>query len=235
MKLAIMQPYLFPYIGYFQLINAVDKFITYDDVNFIKQGWINRNRILISGSVNYITVPLSNASSFLPINQVGIQPPAQSNWRSKWLKTLQQSYGKASNFNEAFPLIESIITHEYTLISDLASKSISTICQYLDIQTPIHTSSIDHRDSQHLHAAQRVIEICRQEDCKQYINPIGGIDLYSREAFLEENIVLSFIQPNAIHYQQSKKEFQPWLSIIDVLMHNSKPQTQQFLSEYRIL
>ena len=73
MKLAIMQPYLFPYLGYFQLIAAVDKFVFYDDVNFIKNGWINRNRLLISGKVNYITIPLSGASSFLKINQVLVQ------------------------------------------------------------------------------------------------------------------------------------------------------------------
>jgi hypothetical protein len=234
MKLAIMQPYLFPYIGYFQLIHAVDKFIFYDDVNFIKQGWINRNRIIISGNVSYITVPLQNASSFSAINHVAIQHSDKSNWRAKWLKTIQQSYGKAHHFEEVYPLIESVISPEYETISQLAARSVGTICNYLEIKTPLYESSKDYGHTNHLRRADRVIEICKLANSNEYINPIGGIELYSKDEFLKQDINLHFIKPKEIQYKQFNQPFQPWLSMVDVLMHNTKDEIQSFLNEYQL-
>lgn len=105
MKIAVMQPYLFPYIGYFQLLNAVDMFVVFDDVNFIKKGWINRNNILVNRQKYLFTVPLKDASQNKLIKEVQI---ADDGWQEKFLKTVAQSYKKAEFFDEAFALIEKL-------------------------------------------------------------------------------------------------------------------------------
>jgi len=232
MKIAIMQPYIFPYIGYFQLIHAVDKFIIYDDVNFIKQGWINRNRILVADKANYITVPLTNGSSFTQIKDVTISTNNQ--WKSTWLKTIYHSYSKASYFKNIFPIIESTLNEDHTFISQLALSSIKAICNYLEISTSLAETSI-YYNNHHLKGQERVLDICKQEKCDQYINAIGGNSLYSKEDFQEHSIILKFIQPREIIYQQLTSSFVPWLSIIDILMCNSKKQTQNFLNHYDFL
>lgn len=234
MKLAIMQPYLFPYIGYFQLINSVDKFIIYDDVNFIRQGWINRNRILISGSPFYITVPIKNASSFVSINNTLIANDNNQNWKKKWKKTLQQAYTKASQFNEIYPLIEHVFDQKHESISSLAINSIWQVCHYLNIPTLISNTSTIYQNN-HLNGEERVIDICQKESCKEYINAIGGKNLYSKERFSNQNIKLSFLQTNEIKYKQFAYPFAPFLSIIDVLMHNNTDQVKKFLDEYQLL
>lgn len=231
MKLAIMQPYLFPYIGYFQLVHAVDKFVVYDDVNYIKQGWINRNRILLANKVNYISVPVTNASSFVPINTVGIAQV--NNWQTKWLKTIKQAYSKALYFYEVFPLIESVVTQQHDFIAELAVNSIKVICAYLTIPTLIAETATLYNNNQ-LRAEQRVLDICRQENCREYINVIGGASLYSKETFAANNIQLRFLQSKEIIYKQFSPTFSAWLSIIDVLMHNSKTTTQEFLNHYQL-
>lgn len=231
MKLAIMQPYIFPYIGYFQLIHAVNKFVIYDDVTYIKQGWINRNRIIISGKTSYITVPLSGASSFALINTVQI---ARNNWQSKWLKTLQQSYIKAKSFNVVFPILESILLSDVDHISTLAVNSIKAICTYLDLSTPLQETSTTYQNN-HLRSEQRVIDICQQENCQEYINAMGGMNLYSKETFHEKNIALRFLKPHEITYKQFDSVFVPNLSIIDVLMHNTKEEAKRYLDEYQLI
>lgn len=233
MNLAIMQPYLFPYIGYFQLIHLADKFVIYDDVNFIKQGWINRNRILISGKATYFTVPITNGSSFELIKDVAISKN-NTVWKRKLLASIEQSYTKASQFNVIFSLLKSVIDHDHQSISQMATASIKAICHYLDITTPIiDTASIYNNN--HLYGEDRIVDICLQEKCRTYTNASGGIDLYSRENFEKMNITLQFLQPIECVYNQFNLPFTPWLSIIDVLMHNRKDQAQAFLGNYQLL
>ena len=234
MKLAIMQPYLFPYIGYFQLINAVDKFVVYDDVNFIKQGWINRNNILVQGKALLFTVPLENASSFAKINEIELHQKLYQNWKVKFLRTVEQSYKKAPFFDKVFNLIQLVFDSEDQDISKLATTSIIEVCRYLDITTQIvKTSSIYGNDF--LSGKERVIDICKIEDTGHYINPIGGVDLYNKDYFNEEGIQLNFIKSLPVTYQQFTEEFIPWLSIIDSLMFNQPTEILEMTKKYELV
>lgn len=229
MRIAVMQPYFFPYIGYFQMINAVNKFVFYDDVNFIKNGWINRNRILVNNEPKYITIQLKGASSFTPINETEF-----TDNRKKLLKTIQQAYAKAPCFNEVFPVIEDVLSTDCKTISDVAIASIKRCSEYLDIITTFEISSHNYANSKGLDKADRLKNICHLNKATDYINAIGGKGLYSKDDFIKSNIKLSFIQSKRIDYQQSKETFYPWLSIIDVLMFNNKLVVKEMLNEFTL-
>ena len=234
MNLAIMQPYLFPYIGYFQLIHAADKFVFYDDVNFIKQGWINRNRILQSGEPNYFTLPVKNISSFTKIADTQIDDRAYALWRNKFFKTLFFSYSKAPHYNEVIDLIQNSVNSEAVSVNEVTKKSVNDIANYLDIKTAIVNSSAVYVNSE-LSAQQRVIDICKKEKVTTYINVSGGMSLYSYDDFLKEGIELKFIKTNTISYSQFNKPFHASLSVIDMLMFCSKEQVQFFLNDYSFI
>lgn len=226
MRIAIMQPYFFPYIGYFQLIAAVDKFVFYDDVNFIKNGWINRNRVVLSGDVNYVTVPLSGASPFLKINQISAQ--AGERWRKKIFESIRHSYAKAPYFCAVTELVSEIIFLDRDKISDIAKESIITVANYLSLNTEFIQSSEKYGNSQ-LRGTERVIDICRLENASVYYNLPGGKALYDEEAFKSQGIDLRFVTPNDESYPQFRKEYIPWLSIIDVLMFNEPKSVRAML------
>jgi hypothetical protein len=232
MKLAIMQPYLFPYIGYFQLMNVVDKFVIYDDVNFIKKGWINRNNILVNNQACLFTVPLKDASQNKLINEVYLAEDQK--WRENLLKTIRIAYTKAPRFDEVFLMLEEILKTKVEKISDLIFTSLEAINHFLEIATPlVRSSSIYNLSS--LKGQERILGICKNEKTNTYINPIGGQNLYSKSLFLENNIELNFINTQPITYKQFGKEFIPWLSIIDVLMFNTKEETKTLLNLYTLL
>ena len=232
MKIGIMQPYIFPYIGYFQLINAVDKFVIYDDVNFINKGWINRNRILNNGKDSLFSIPLKEASQNKLINEIEVN--WDSAWKSKFLKTLEQCYKKAPFYQEILTIIEETLQVDNEPISKVIENNLRLICHYLDIKTEIVSSSAIYQNS-HLKAQERILDICLQEKATQYINPIGGLELYDKDFFEVKNIKMNFIQSNPIEYKQYKNEFVPWLSMIDVLMFNSKEQIKEFLNSYELV
>lgn len=231
-----MQPYFFPYIGYFQLIAAVDKFIVYDDVNYIKGGWINRNRILLDHKESLFTIPLNNSSSFSKINTIEINQKLYLLWKKKFLKTLMQSYKKAPNFEKVFQLVEKIliINNETITISELSVKAIKEVVLYLNIKTVIIETSTIYNNS-NLKSQDRVLDICRQVGCSHYINPVGGSVLYDKEVFKFKGIQLNFIKSSEIVYQQFNEEFVPWLSIIDVLMFNSVDEVRCILNKYELI
>ncbi|WP_341327600.1 WbqC family protein [Methylotuvimicrobium sp. KM2] len=229
MKLAIMQPYFFPYLGYFQLIHAVDAFVVYDDVNFIKGGWINRNYILTQGEKTRITLQLLGASPNLPINQI----PVGEN-RGKLLKTLQQSYARAPFYPEVFPLLEEILGFEEPNLAVFLDFGLRRICDYLNLRPRWHLSSDLQKDNS-LRGQDKVLAICKELGAERYVNVPGGRDLYDRASFEAAGIRLSFIEPGAIKYRQSGDEFMPYLSAIDVLMHNNQEQCQSLLEEYRLV
>ena len=143
-----MQPYIFPYIGYFQLINAVDKFVFYDDVNFIKQGWINRNRILLNGAGHMFTIPLADASSFKKINEVCIHKKLFQSWKNKFYKTISLSYSKAPFFHQTYTLIESILDRDFDTVSGLAIYAVNKVCVALDITTQIVETTTQYNNAQ---------------------------------------------------------------------------------------
>lgn len=214
-----MQPYIFPYLGYFQLIAAVDKFVVYDDIDFIKQGWINRNNILLNGTKYLFTIPVQSISSNTLIHQTLVSDKPLK-WDHKLVQTFTQAYKKAPYFKEIFPIIENVFTHSSgKSIGMLATVSITSVLQYLSIQTDI-VQSEGRYNNQHLKNADRVIDICKIENAHTYINAIGGIELYDRLHFAQNEIALKFLQSVTEKYQQFGNEFINGLSIIDVLMFN---------------
>lgn len=232
-SIAIMQPYLFPYIGYFQLINEVDQFIFYDDVNFITRGWINRNKILINGEAKYLTVPCRDASQNKLINEV--EHGLNSKKRGKLLRKIKFAYSNAPFFEDIYSLIESVLNIDSQYIFGLAVESVKKSCFYLNLECGFKLSSNNYNNT-NLDAADRLIDICKQEEITNYVNPIGGKDLYSKKYFRENDINLQFLKPEAQRYEQFGEEFVPWLSIIDVMMFNSPEKIRnELLSAYKLV
>lgn len=231
MKLAIMQPYFFPYLGYWQMLNAVDVFVIYDDVNYIKNGWINRNNILSNGAGHLITLALDKASPFKKINETYILTGA----REKVLGFIRNSYLKAPFFKAVFPLIEDIINYPENNIALFLENQFKNIFAYLGVQTKILLSSRDVKKNLSLSAQEKVLQICKNVGATQYINAIGGQDLYNKETFAENGIQLNFIKMNTVCYQQFKNDFVQNLSIIDVMMFNSPEQIKVILDEYELI
>ncbi|MDD5660325.1 MAG: WbqC family protein [Candidatus Omnitrophica bacterium] len=229
MKLAIMQPYFFPYIGYFQLIKAVDTFVIYDDVNYIKNGWINRNSILINNKKSWVTINLKDASSFKLINQIEI-----GNNKDKVLKCINFSYAKAPFFKEIFPFIEDIINCNKVNLAEFVCNSIKAIAEYLDLKTEFLISS-DIEINNKLKGQKKVIDICKKIGAQEYINAIGGVQLYSKEEFHANGIALNFLESKDIEYEQFNHKFVPSLSMIDVLMFNPREKVKEMLKEYNLI
>lgn len=217
MKVAIMQPYFFPYIGYYHLLSAVDAFVIYDDIKYTKKGWINRNRILVNGSDVIFSIPLKKGSDSLAIAERELSPDFD---RVKLLRQLEGAYIKAPHFKEVYPLIEKIILNKEDNLFKFIYNSISLTCNYLGIGTKILISSEINIDK-NLKATDRVIAICKALKGDTYINAIGGVSLYSKEEFKSYGLELNFIKSNSIVYKQVDNDFIPWLSIVDVLMFNA--------------
>ncbi|PVX46610.1 WbqC-like protein [Flavobacterium sp. 103] len=233
MKVAIMQPYFLPYIGYFQLINAVDVFVIYDNIEFTKKGWINRNRILVNGKDDYFTLPLKKASDFLNVNQRELSESYHKD-SIKILSKIAELYKKAPQYNEVFPLIEKVFMFENQNLFDFIFNSLKIFCNYLEIKTNFVVSSsvlIDHS----LKSQNKVIAICKQLQATNYINAIGGQELYDKEMFEKNKIELNFIKTDPIKYKQFDNDFIPWLSIIDVIMFNSLEESKLLLNKYKLV
>ena len=227
MKLAIMQPYFFPYIGYWQLINAVDEFVIFDDVNYIKRGWINRNRILINGEPTFINVQVKKASQNRRINEIELFD--QNEDANKITKTIRMAYRKAPFFEEVIPLVEKLLHHPAENISEFNSYSIMKIAEYLNLKTTFSFSSTMKKDIEALNAEQRIINICTVKGATRYYNAIGGRDLYHQESFEKQGIVLRFVKPRLDRYNQFCNTFIEGLSIIDVMMYNGAEKTRLML------
>lgn len=232
MKAGIMQPYFFPYIGYWQLINAVDKYIIYDDVNYINRGWINRNRIIVDGQVKYFNLPLMGASQNKHINELKVSK--NSEWVLKKTKTIEYAYKRAPFFYEIFPLIKDILNCKIENLALYLENSFYIICDYLDIKTEFIVSSSLDKDCDK-RGQEKIISICELLGITEYYNAIGGKELYSVSDFKESGITLKFLQTNKIEYKQFGKEFYPNLSILDVMMFNSKDRIKEMLNDYVLI
>tara|TARA_R100000908_G_C3756058_1_gene150696 strand:+ start:2637 stop:3344 length:708 start_codon:yes stop_codon:yes gene_type:complete len=232
-NVAIMQPYFMPYIGYFQLINSVDKFVIYDNIQYTKKGFINRNRILFNGSDRGFTIPIKKNSDYLNVMEREIS----NTWlkdRDKLIKIIKQSYNKAPYFDICFPLIVECIKHNDLNLFNFIHNSVKVLCNYLNINTQIIKSSdipIDHSKK----SQDKVITICKALKATKYINAIGGQELYSPPPFKKEGIELAFIKTNYIEYKQFNNKFEPWLSIIDLLMFNSDKELKNHLNNYSLI
>lgn len=231
MKIGIMQPYLFPYIGYFQLINIVDKYIIYDDVNYIKGGWVNRNNILLNGMKHQFSIMLDKASVNKHFNEIFIKDDFK-----KFKETLRHAYSKAPYYNSVINLIEQIINYDDYILSNFVHNMINVICNYLDIETTTILSSSIEKNNQ-LKGEDKVIEICKQLGASKYYNAIGGIELYNKDTFKVNGIDLFFINTLPYRYNQNLKNdsFVSNLSIIDVLMFNNKEEIHSLLNRYDLV
>jgi hypothetical protein len=234
MKLGLMQPYLFPYIGYFQLIAACDLFVVYDDVQFIKGGWINRNRILAAGNARYITLPLEKDHLTKPINERRFTQQLCNETRSV-LSLIEATYRKAPFFMDTMDLASRCLESTELNVAIFVSETLRLCCRHLEIKTPFRiSSSVPKAETEKGEA--RVISLTKNLGADHYLNPIGGAELYSKDHFRAQGLKLSFLKPREFTYLQfADHPFFPWLSILDVLMFNSVKATRSFLGLYDLV
>jgi len=234
MIVGVMQPYLFPYIGYWQLLNGVDTFVLFDDVNYINRGWINRNRILVDGQPKYFNVQMRGASQNQLINEVALTNDVQA--AEKQVRTIELAYRKAPQFDACFPMIAECMRYQGENLSDFVCHSIRETAKYLGIETKLFLSSEIEKENS-LRGQDKILDICKRLHADAYWNPIGGTELYDKERFAEQGIDLHFLKANGdIRYQQFKPDqFEPFLSIIDVMMFNTVNQIRDMLQEYTLL
>lgn len=226
-RVAIMQPYFFPYIGYLQLIAAVDLFIVYDNIKYTKKGWINRNRMLRDGKDVMFSLPMKSGSDTLDIRERELAADFK---RDKLLNQIGEAYRQAPHFAETFPLVERIVRHEDANLFRYLHQSIVNTCRHLGINTEIRISSSIDADHE-LKSQDKVLGLCAAVGATTYVNAIGGRELYAREIFQERGMVLKFVQSKPITYKQWTGEFVPWLSIIDVMMFNPLETVQSWITD----
>lgn len=223
------QPYLFPYIGYWQLMNLADVYVVSDSMQYIKKGYVNRNSILIDGKKHLFTLEALGVHTDTLINEVQV-----GNNRKKIAKSIYNAYVKAPYFKEVYPMIEEVLFYEEKNLARYLGNSLQKIAAYLEMDTKfIYLSELQGETS--LKAQERTIDINKRLNADHYINAIGGQELYSKDDFLNENIKLSFLKTENIEYKQFKNEFVPYLSIIDIMMFNSKEQIQEMLKAYSLV
>ncbi|MEE9438769.1 MAG: WbqC family protein [Saprospiraceae bacterium] len=249
-----MQSYLLPYLGYFQLISCVDKFIIYDNLDYIYQGWINRNRLLNkNGHPFYFTIPVSKGkASTVKISEVLIY---HDYWKRKMLNSVLLNYSRSQFYSEVIDIINRIVEFESNFISDFNKHAIKIICEYLDIKTHIVYNS-DFSNVENEMSTKglgttipylpisfrpdsikslRVVLICKHFSCIEFVNPVGGKELYSKKEFSKNSIKLRFLEMKNFKYAQPSKCFHSHLSIIDVLMNCGKEKTKLLLEEYNLI
>lgn len=231
-RLAIMQPYVFPYLGYFHLIAASSLFVFYDDVTFTKGSWIARNRILLNGGDFLFSFPLSRASQNKLINEIALVD--DDAWREKFRRTIIQAYKAAPYFSMVEPLISSIIFRRHSSVSDLAIDSIVAVFDYLGMPFDYTRSSVCSPETRGIGKIDRLVAISKKLGYKRYVNAMGGVDLYAKEDFAAEGVELSFIKSDVIKYEQYSEPFVPWLSIIDVLMFNAPETVKGLFAKYQL-
>ena len=232
-KLGIMQPYFFPYIGFFQLLNAVDKYVVFDDVNFINKGWINRNYILSNGAKIPINLLLSKASQNKHINELTVIHDAHH--KKKLLRSIEMNYGKAPYFNDAYPVIKGIISNSESALGLYLFDQLKTLCGYMQITTQLLLSSEIDKDVS-LKGEDKILEICGILNAGAYYNAIGGTALYSKERFAENGLELRFLKTDEdLEYKQFDGAFVSNLSIIDVMMFNSVEEIRSLLDKFTLI
>ena len=232
MKIGIMQPYFFPYIGYFQLLNMVDKYLVFDDGQYAKNKWAYRNKILINGAPGYFRVTLLKANPAQQFNEIRISNDIKE--KSKKIRTLDLAYKKAPHYSEVMPMLEQFLIADYDNLSEYNVASNKLVCDYLGIKTEILLSS-ELNTKKKKKKQYSIFDECRTLGGDEYINSIGGMELYDFEEFRENGIELAFLKSDDITYPQFGNEFVPDLSIIDVMMFNSVPEIQDMLNRYTLI
>jgi len=229
MKIALMQPYLFPYIGYYQLVQAVDEFIFFDDVNFSKKSFISRNTILVNGVKAQFRLPVVKKSQ-----NRRIQEHEFIGEYDEFFALIRAGYEKTPYFDDVFPIVEETLSTQNRGVAKVNAFSIQLVSDYLGLKSTFSFSSELAIEDKYK-AQSRVIKICKTKMADCYVNSIGGLHLYDARAFKEKGINLKFLKPRSIEYRQNQKNFVPSLSIIDVLMWNSKDEILELLGNYDII
>ena len=231
MKLGIMQPYFFPYLGYFSLINETDKWIVFDTVQYIEHGWVNRNRIIhaTKPESTYITIPLQMHSQKTCIKDITISQNEQ--YIEKILGQIKTSYKRrAPYFKEIYGLVENCLDAEKNSLVDLNVYSLRKVCDYLSIDFDYQIfSKMDLAIKPVNDAGEWALNISEAMNADEYINPPGGKGLFDGEKFAKANIKLKFIENNLPTYNQKKSAFISGLSILDVMMFNSPEETVRMI------
>lgn len=225
MKVAIMQPYLFPYIGYFQLIDSVDKFVVFNDVNYIKRGWLNRNRILLNETPHSFTFPVAKPSQNRKILEH--QYFELSIAQTKFLKTIEQAYKQAPYYDELINILNIAFSTEELGVDQFNQHCLKVISNYLGIETEFLLSS-ELNIEKNTTATQRIIDICQFLGATEYINLPGGKDLYHPKDFQQQGIEIDFIVPSEKQYSQKSESFHPYLSILDVIAYKGNEATRLY-------
>ena len=229
MKLGIMQPYFMPYLGYWQLLAAVDTYVVYDDVNYIKGGWVARNNILLNGQKHMFTVTLNGASPNKLFNEITIKDDFK-----KFSRLIESAYRKAPYYNDVVALLEKIYNYEDKSLGAFMLNSFQVILDYLGLKTKLILSSSLNKDN-NLRGKDKVKSICRLLDADTYYNAIGGQELYEKDDFRNSGIELFFLKSNLRQYTQFSNEFVSGLSMIDILMFNSPMQIRNMLNSYQLV
>lgn len=231
---ALMQPYFLPYLGYFNLIHAVDIFVVYDDVQYMKGGWINRNRILLGGKPHYITLSVSREHDGNNISNRYLAEPLEDNI-GKVLRQLENAYKKAPYFKETMEVVNQISEFEQANVAQFLTHQLQVLNKMLELNRQILSSSELPKRDGGLRGPERVLAICEALACSRYVNAMGGRELYDSTQFYEHGIELNFCRPSSIAYQQFSNEFVPNLSIVDVIMFNGLEKTKALLKEYTLV
>ena len=218
MKTAIMQPYFLPYLGYFQLIAAVDCFVIYDTIQYTKKGWINRNQMLRDGAAAMFSIPLQKGSDYLNVCDRHL---AETFVPAKLCAQIEGAYRKAPQFACTMPLVEQMIHYEAENLFAFLHNSLTRCCEHIGISTPIRISSEIEGGPPLLSGVARVIDLCHRTGAQTYVNPPGGRALYSSDSFRACGLDLKFLLPRLPVYEQFGNGFVPSLSILDVMMFNS--------------
>ncbi len=223
------QPYIFPYIGYWQLINLADIYVISDSMQYIKKGYINRNNILLNGQIHRFSLEVLGVHEDTLINGVSV-----GRNRKKISSTISHAYMKAPYFKDVYPVIKGILLNEEKNLARYIGHSIVEIAKYIEIETKfIYLSDLQGETT--LKSQDRTIDICKRANASEYINAIGGQHLYNKEDFLNEGMKLSFLKTDEIVYKQFYNEFIPNLSIVDILMFNSKESVQEMLQNFTLV
>lgn len=230
MILACNQPYFIPYIGFWQLINCADVFVIGDDYAYINRGWVNRNRILNQAEPMYYGLPLEKASQNKFINEINL---AEMNL-DKMMKTVQYNYRKCPNFKDGYELLERIFACKEKNLAYFLGNSMEIVCDYLNIKTRLCYSSSFEGNSQ-LKREYRIYDFCEKMGADTYINSIGGTALYDFDEFRKRGLTLKFIRSDIHPYKQFDNEFVPYLSILDVIMFNSREEVIRMLNDYTLI
>lgn len=234
MKIALMQPYFFPYLGYFQLINSVDEFVIFDNAQYVRRSWMNRNRILNGHKESvFIIVPVCKAQRETKIKDIIINNEIE--WQERILNQCLH-YKNAPNYSDVRNLLEECFSQSQTNLSDFNTKLIKTICSLLGIRTTITVLSKNFPQIETAHESDEWgVQVSIASRATTYINAIGGKEFYNQQKYLANGVDIKFIHSTLTPYQQLGKNFVPGLSIIDLLMFIDRQRIVEMLDQYTLI